>query len=133
MPPAFCTRSLKMPFMANRSTKILIAGGLLVGWATWPTAGQLSTTDCSPDGILAKLSSAIHGERFWRVQLADITHQRQSAENWDEERAKMLRTMTDDALRKAKEMLNAAYEKHPSLAPTPTLKRCEEFITAQLQ
>jgi hypothetical protein len=122
--------------MANRSPKILIAGGLaltvLVGWATWPAAGQLSTTDCSPDGILAKLSSTIHGERFWRLQLADITHQRQSAENWDEESAKM-RTMTDDALRKAKEMLNAAYEKHPSLAPTPTLKRCEEFITAQLQ
>jgi len=125
-----------MPFMANWSTKILIAGGLalavLVGWATWPTAGQLSTTECSPNGILAKLSSAIHGERFWRLQLADITRQRQIAENWDEERAKMLRAMTDDALRKAKEMLNAAYEKHPSLAPTPTLKRCEEFITAQL-
>jgi hypothetical protein len=123
--------------MANRSPKILIAGGLaltvLVGWATWPTAGQLSTTDCSPDGILAKLSSAMHGKRFWRLQLADITRQRQTAENWDEERAKMLRAMTDDALRKAKEMLNAAYEKYPSLPPTPTLKRCEEFITAQLQ
>jgi hypothetical protein len=123
--------------MANRSPKILIAGGLaltvLVGWATWPTAGQLSTTDCSPDGIRAKLSSTIHGERFWRLQLADITRQRQIAENWDEERAKMLRAMTDDALRKAKEMLNAAYEKYPSLPPTPTLKRCEEFITAQLQ
>jgi hypothetical protein len=122
--------------MANRSPKILIAGGLaltvLVGWATWPTAGQLSTTDCSPHGILAKLSSAIHGERFWSVQLADITHQRQIAENWDEESAKM-GAMTDDALRKAKEMLNAAYEKYPSLAPTPVLKRCEEFITAQLQ
>jgi hypothetical protein len=120
-----------------RSPKILIAGGLalavLVGWATWPTAGQLSTTDCSPDGILAKLSSAIHGERFWRVQLADITRQRQVAANWDEERANMLRAMTDDALRKAKEMLKAAYEKHPSLAPTPTLKRCEKFIPAQLQ
>jgi hypothetical protein len=123
--------------MANRSPKILIAGGLaltvLVGWATWPAAGQLSTTDCSPNGILAKLSIAIHGERFWRLQLADITHQRQSAEKWDEERAKMLRAMTDDALRKAKEMLNAAYKKHPSLAPTHTLKRCEELIAAELQ
>jgi hypothetical protein len=123
--------------MINRSPKISIAGGLalavLVGWATWPTAGQLSTTDCSPDGILAKLSSAMHGERFWRLQLADITRQRQTAENWDEKRAKMLRAMTDDALRKAKEMLNAAYEKYPSLASTLTLKRCEEFITAQLQ
>ena len=101
--------------MANR--RVLLGGALavitVVVWAIWnatsPTAGQLSVKDCSPDGSIAKLSVAIHGERFWRAQLADVTRQRHSAENWDAERAN-IRTKTADILRKSDELISGIYE-----------------------
>ena len=109
--------------MANR--RVLLGGALavitVVVWGIWnatsPTAGQLSVKDCSPDGPIAKLSVAIHGERFWRAQLADVTRQRHSAENWDAERAN-IRTKTADILRKSDEFISGIYEAHPGLKPT---------------
>jgi hypothetical protein len=71
----------------------------------------------SPDGPIARLSVAIHGERFWRVQLADVTRQRQRAENWNAERAD-IRAKTDDILRKSEELINGIYKAHPGLTST---------------
>lgn len=109
-----------MPILANRFRKRALIASALVGtlvWATWPTAHQINVESCSPDGLFAKLSAAIHGNPFWRVQLADIARRRQSAENWDQNQAAM-RARIDDIVQQSEANLNAIREAHSSLAPS---------------
>jgi hypothetical protein len=58
-----------------------IAVVAILAWVTWPTQGQLNPDTCTPNGLIPNLSLAIHGEEFWRVQLADIARRCRSAEN----------------------------------------------------
>ena len=93
--------------------RVLIAGacaGALV-WATWPAADQIKVESCSPNGLFATLSAAVHGKAFWRVQLADVARRRWTAENWDQNQADM-RARVDDIVRQSEERLNSA--KRPS-------------------
>jgi hypothetical protein len=101
----------------------LIAGALITGafaWATWPTAGQINIESCSPDGLFATLSAAVHGTTFWRAQLTDVSRRRESAENWDQNQAD-IQARIDDIARQSEENLNAIRKRYPSLAlPAPT-------------
>jgi hypothetical protein len=104
----------------RRAFRAALAIGIALAfvWATWPAEGQLNVASCSPDGLGARLSLAIHGDRFWRVQLAGVVNSRKFAENWDRnveiQNAKMA-----EILGKSEATLNALYAKHPELAPPP--------------
>jgi hypothetical protein len=116
-----------VPILANRFRKQALIASALVGTlvlATLPTAHQISVESCSPDGLFAKLSAAIHGNSFWRVQLADIARRRQSAEHWDQNQAEMrarvdnIARQAEEVVRQAEERLQSIREAHPSLTPT---------------
>jgi len=100
-----------------------VIGGVFL-WLTWPTFGQLSVENCTPDTAIAKLSALIHGDGFWRVQLADIRYQRDEAENWDRTQAEKrqriseILAQTDEVLLREKEWRTEMYRKYPSLAPS---------------
>src|SRR5262245_60637307 len=104
---------------------VLIVGALAgaLAWATWPTADQIKIESCSPEGLVATLSAAIHGTAFWRAQLTDVSRRRQRAEKWDQIQADMqervadMQERVDDIVRRSEENLKAIYERHPSLAP----------------
>jgi hypothetical protein len=101
-----------------------VIGGVFL-WLTWPTMGQLSVESCTPDTAIAKLSALIHGEGFWRVQLADIRYQRDEAENWDRTQAEKrqriseILAQTDEVLRRQNEEMAETFRKYPRLAPSP--------------
>src|SRR5262245_11599101 len=100
-----------------RFRKPVLTVGALAGalaWATWPTAGQIKIESCSPEGLFATLSAAIHGTAFWRAQLTDVSRRRQSAEKWDQIQADMHGRL-DVIVRRSEENLNAIHERHPSL------------------
>jgi hypothetical protein len=89
---------------------------LIFAWITWPSVDQVNIEDCTPNGIAAKLSAMIYGDKFWSIQLAGIRNDLFRAENWDriltETQGKI-----DDAVRQAYAGLDAMYEKYPSRAP----------------
>jgi hypothetical protein len=108
--------------MANQSRKRALVASIVAlagvfAWVTWPTADRLRLEDCSPNGLFARLSAAIHGDGFWRAQLAEIVGQRQRLEGWEGKQADTQATL-DAAVRQSEEMMNALYRAHPELAPT---------------
>jgi hypothetical protein len=129
--------------------------------ATWPTADQIKVESCSPDGVFATLSATIHGIAFWRAQLTDIARRRERAENWDQIQVDM-QARVDDIIPQSEENLDIILEKHltdvqlaarrlRALADKierdeanrvigeamrkqlPSLKQCEEIVTARLR
>ena len=101
----------------------LIAGlmvGLLglVGWVTWPSAGQLDVLRCVPDGAVARFSAKLYGPLFWRSQLGAVEAERRLAEGWDRLQAE-IETRMERILSQNADELNSLYASHPELAPTP--------------
>jgi hypothetical protein len=115
--------------LANQFRKRVLIAGAVAGalaWATWPAADQINVESCSPDGLFATLSAAIHGKAFWRVQLADIARRWQSAENWDQNHADM-KARDDDIVRQSEEYLNAIREAYPSLRQSEAQVAAKRF------
>jgi hypothetical protein len=101
----------------QKSVLVVVALVGLLTWATWPAEGQLDGATCSPNGLFAKLSAVLHGDAFWRVQLAGLAHSREIAENWDNSQAD-LEARTRAIVDQSKSSLNRISEAYPSLAPT---------------
>lgn len=110
--------------LLNNRVKLAVLAcliGVFFLWLTWPTIGQLNVESCTPNTAIAKLSALIHGEGFWRVQLADIRHRLDENENWDRIQAENRRQISeiDEVLRRDKVWVAEIYGKYPSLAPSP--------------
>lgn len=104
--------------MSPRSWKVFGAVAVVIFWVTWPGKDQVNPEDCSPRDMLARISANIHGGLFWQNQLAEIKHQRERAEGWDQYEADM-RTKGADEEQKAREFLETFYENNPRAAPSP--------------
>lgn len=78
----------RLPLLA-----IVVALVVAAAWLTWPSGGQLKLQTCQPGGALAQVSDWLHGNDFWKVQLADVQRRAAEAENWDERQAEIKRRL----------------------------------------
>ena len=86
----------------------------LVGWVTWPSAGQLDVLRCVPDGAVARFSAKLYGPLFWRSQLGPVEAERRLAEGWDRLQAE-IETRMERILSQNADELNSLYASHPEL------------------
>ena len=85
----------------------VLAFGCLCAYVTWPGDDQLDTESCTPRGLLANASAALHGADFWRVQIKGLRERLREAEEYDQTSAR-------------RNALIAAANRHIQTKPTPS-------------
>ena len=116
--------------MSSRKQIVLAAGIIgLLAWVTWPADGQLNASICAPDGFVAKVSAALHGNAFWRAQLAALEAERRLAETWEDIQAEFKARM-ERILEKADEKLDSLVATHPERARTDADTRAKKLRRA---
>ncbi len=111
---------------------ILIVVGLgLFAFYSWPREDQLDLATCSPKNAMASTSALVHGNRFWRLQLAEINKLIELTENWDARKNAVQPALdqADRTLEGINEQIDKAYHDHPSLGlpPNRTAERLRQL------
>ena len=97
----------------------LLAFGCLFTYVTWPGDDQLDAESCTPRGLIANASAALHGAEFWRVQIEGLRERLREAEEYDQTSARR-NAVIAASNRQVRSNLEEIYRRIPSAAPTPS-------------